>query len=62
MAVRTDPPYQHPRRSSRVVPFVAIVIAAILTFVGLLLIWAASTVPTTGPENTTTIPQNNPPR
>jgi hypothetical protein len=59
MAVRSEPPYRPASRFSRVVPFVAIVIAAVLTAAGLLMIWEA---PMDEPENTTTIPLTNPPR
>ena len=59
MAARTEPPYRAPRWFSRVVPFLAILIAAVLTAAGLLMIWEA---PRDEPENTTTIPQTNPPR
>jgi hypothetical protein len=40
-------------------PFLAILIAAVLTAAGLLMIWE---MPMDEPENTTTIPQTNPPR
>jgi hypothetical protein len=59
MAARSEPPYRPARWFSRVVPFLAILIAAVLTAAGLLMIWEA---PMVEPENTTTIPQTNPPR
>ena len=58
-AARAHPPYRPPRWFSRVLPFIAIVIAAMLTAAGLVMIWEA---PPDEPENTTTIPHNSPPR